>query len=243
VDLAMNEIFGPTPQGEGPTQGEPAVFARLAGCNLACGWCDSPYAWNWLHTKSMHPDKHDPAVEIRRMSVAEVVHQIRARGRRKAKRLVITGGEPLLQQKNLVFLTSRLQALGWRIEVETSGTIMPSEILLATVDQFNCSPKLSNSGSDNPKSKRIIPDVLRFLGTCPKANFKFVIETVKCAKEAMDLAAEFHLPLDRICFMPQARTKIEHAQLGPEVAMLARCHMVFYTSRQQVELHDDQRAV
>ena len=44
--MKVNEIFGPTIQGEGRSAGMPTMFVRLSGCNLACIWCDTPYCFN-----------------------------------------------------------------------------------------------------------------------------------------------------------------------------------------------------
>ena len=57
--LNVNEIFGPTIQGEGPHTGRLVGFLRLAGCNLACSWCDTPYSWDWT--------KYDKAEESKRI--------------------------------------------------------------------------------------------------------------------------------------------------------------------------------
>jgi len=74
-------------QGEGPTNGTPAVFLRLAQCNLACSWCDTKYTWDWQHFSY---DK-----EVVSLDAREVEERILELG---CRHLVITGGEPLLQQ-------------------------------------------------------------------------------------------------------------------------------------------------
>ena len=50
MKIRVNEIFGPTIQGEGSTVGKPCFFLRVAGCNLHCGWCDTYYTWNYEGT-------------------------------------------------------------------------------------------------------------------------------------------------------------------------------------------------
>jgi 7-carboxy-7-deazaguanine synthase len=91
-------------QGEGKNQGRPALFIRLAGCNLGCRWCDTPAA-------------HDEGTVLTR---GEIIAKIRDF---ECREVCITGGEPLLQEKELVDLTRLLSSLGYRIQIETNGTI------------------------------------------------------------------------------------------------------------------------
>lgn len=160
--LNVNEIFGPTIQGEGAHTGERCAFLRLAGCNLSCSWCDTPYSWDWT--------RFDREKESRRMQLEEVAEQIKAMG---VKRLIVTGGEPMLQQS----LFPELQRLtGCKIDVETNGTIAPRAGLEESVDLFSVSPKLAHAG--DPEIARLKPEVLnRFseLAADGKAIFKFVV--------------------------------------------------------------------
>src|SRR4051812_33737371 len=86
------EIFSSI-QGEGFSLGRPSVFVRLAGCNLHCSWCDTPYTWDW--------SRFDPRSETLKLSLVDVFTQVHAFG---IKNVVITGGEPLLQAKDLARL-------------------------------------------------------------------------------------------------------------------------------------------
>ena len=157
--LVVSEVFGSTIQGEGPSIGRRAGFVRLGRCNQACSWCDTPYTWDW--------DRFDPAVELHDTDVADVVAQVAAMD---VPMVVISGGEPLLQQGELEALLRELKQAGKRIEVETAGTITPR--LGELVDQWNVSPKLANSG--NPLERRYKPDVLRAFEATGRAIFKFV---------------------------------------------------------------------
>jgi organic radical activating enzyme len=153
-----------TEQGEGRTAGEPAVFFRLHHCNLSCAWCDTPYTWKMSE-------------ERERWSMDEAVRKIceeweKGGVKNKPPRLVITGGEPLLQQSAILELLKRSEFKDWKIEIETNGTITPSkEFHMDT--QFNCSPKLENSGL--AKIRRLNPEALFELA---KRNtyFKFVVK-------------------------------------------------------------------
>src|SRR5687768_9454687 len=98
TELVVSEVFGPTWQGEGPSLGRRAGFVRLGRCNLACSWCDTPYTWDW--------DRFDPAVELTRMSVDAIADRIASM---EVPLVVITGGEPLLQQSHLAPLLRRLR--------------------------------------------------------------------------------------------------------------------------------------
>ena len=158
MSLVVNECFGPTIQGEGPSAGRRCGFVRLGRCNQSCTWCDEPQTWAW--------DRFDPAVELHETSVEEVLSHL---DEMAIEMVVITGGEPLLQQQRLAPLVEGLNQRGWRVEVETAGTIAPA----LDVDQWNVSPKLSNSG--NPLERRYKPDVLRAFEATARAIFKFVV--------------------------------------------------------------------
>ncbi len=161
--LVVNEIFGPTVQGEGPSAGQLAMFVRLYGCSLSCRWCDT--AWTWDATRFSLASEQHP------MTVNAVLQQLRAQ---IPGLVVITGGEPLLQQDGLVPLAEGITtaAIAKRVEVETSGTVPPCPALTAAVTAFNVSPKLAHSGLRRPQ--RIRPEVLRQFAASGKAVFKFV---------------------------------------------------------------------
>ena len=163
MSLVVAEVFGPTWQGEGPSMGRTASFVRLGRCNLACTWCDTPYTWDW--------ERFDPAVELSERSVEDIVAELDGFG--PVELLVVTGGEPLLQQRRLPPLLAAARARGLRVEIETAGTLAPSAEVVDLVDGFNVSPKLANSG--NPVERRVKPDVLRAFEATGKAVFKFVV--------------------------------------------------------------------
>ena len=96
-------------QGEGASQGATCVFLSLAGCNLACSWCDTAYSW----------DGTSPVVKLSPEEAATAVL------RYPCRRLVLTGGEPLVQQKALPGLLRLLPK--HFVEMETNGTILPDE--------------------------------------------------------------------------------------------------------------------
>jgi 7-carboxy-7-deazaguanine synthase len=188
-DLVVAEVFGPTFQGEGPSLGRRAGFVRLGRCNLDCAWCDTPYTWDW--------ERYDPAVELRHAPVAELIAALEAMA---PEIVVVTGGEPLLQQRRLVPLAAACRARGWEVEVETNGTRTPGAELAEHVTRWNVSPKLANSGV--AEADRIRPDALAALLATGRAAFKVFAATEADLDEIADLV-ERH-GLDPVWVMPEA---------------------------------------
>jgi organic radical activating enzyme len=188
------EIFA-TVQGEGISTGVPSVFVRLAECNLRCGFCDTKYTWEW--------DAYDRRVETAEISVDEVAERILTVAGDAVRSVVVTGGEPLLQQDELAALAERLAATtsGLRIEVETNGTVQPSPALAARVDQWNVSPKLASSG--NAERARLRPAVLAWFAARPNAQIKLVIGSTVDVAEAHALVYELGVPPERVVLMPE----------------------------------------
>jgi 7-carboxy-7-deazaguanine synthase len=186
--LGVSEIFQSI-QGEGINVGKPAVFLRLAYCNLKCVWCDTKFTWDWA--------QYDPRVEVRLLDIYEVERRIRGF---QPRLLVVTGGEPLLQRHALGELLKRLKP-DYFVEVETNGTIAPTTELLALVDRWNVSPKLENSG--NPAGKREVAEVIRLFAGLPNSVFKFVIESEEDLPEVERLIHQYTLPRERVLLMPE----------------------------------------
>ena len=90
-------------QGESSFAGRPCIFVRLAGCNLRCSWCDSEYTFKGGY----------------KLSDDEIVSEIEKLA--PVKLIEFTGGEPLLQERELVPLMERLLASGYELMIETSG--------------------------------------------------------------------------------------------------------------------------
>lgn len=206
--LKVNEIFGPTVQGEGKNAGRAVMFLRLAFCNLHCIWCDTPHTWNWYGTKWKHQSKFSPEMEIHPFTVEEIINVLYALAKElPPKHLVISGGEPFIQQVKLIPLIKKLKKLNWFVEVETNGTIPVREEFYNLVDQFNCSPKLSNSG--NKERLRIQKNTLSDLAKREKFNFKFVIETSQDIEEVIDLHNQFNFREVRLMPLCQTRQELE----------------------------------
>lgn len=101
--MQITEIYKSL-QGESTYAGLPCVFVRLTGCNLRCSWCDTEY--------SFYGGK--------RMSVEQVLDEVR-RLSPSGGLVEITGGEPMLQERELVPLMQDLIDTGYRVLLETSG--------------------------------------------------------------------------------------------------------------------------
>ena len=101
--MQIIEIFKSL-QGESSYAGLPCVFVRLTGCNLRCVWCDSEYTFKGGS----------------RMSVDEVMREVE-RLSPQGGLVEITGGEPLLQEREAVPLMERLIGAGYKVLLETSG--------------------------------------------------------------------------------------------------------------------------
>ncbi len=131
MSLDVQSIFY-TIQGEGPYTGHPAVFVRLAGCNLQCPGCDTDYTSD---RKAMKP-----------IEIASRILDLFPTGRGL---VVITGGEPFRQ--NITPLCRQLiYSLMCSVQVETNGTLPPSHELPEAV-KIVCSPKAGKVNAELAK--------------------------------------------------------------------------------------------
>ena len=101
--MQITEIYKSI-QGESSFAGLPCVFVRLTGCNLRCSWCDSEYTFSGGQ----------------RMRVQEVIDEVEQLSPRGGL-VEITGGEPMLQERELVAAIERLLEDGYTVLLETSG--------------------------------------------------------------------------------------------------------------------------
>lgn len=227
-ELKVSEIFASV-QGEGASAGEPATFLRLAGCNLHCIWCDTKYTWDW--------QAFDYEREVTRVSIASVFQHLTALAPR---RLVITGGEPLLQQAGIARLLTLLSN-EWFIEVETNGTFTPQPALLKRINQWNVSPKLAHAS--DPAAQRIKPEALRGLAQTPNAWLKVVIQQASDLAELDQLLTQVPWPKERILFMAQAASAAELTAQTPLISELALLRGVAVSPRLHVARWNGKRGV
>lgn len=236
------EIFD-TVQGEGRNLGRPVVFARLSGCNLQCSWCDTPYTWAFNERLAgMHDEGkvYNPKQEQIKVQVGDAIDQINGFN---LKRLVITGGEPMIQQRALTELANGLKANNedYWVEVETNGTIIPKPETIEAVDQFNVSPKLENSG--NELTKRRKDKAMEAYVESGKADFKFVVFGDEDLPEILELVERYDIPHDKVFLMPEGRTEEEIERHQKELVHLAIDNNFNVTTRLHVMIWGAKRGV
>jgi organic radical activating enzyme len=128
--------------------------------------------------------------------------------------IIWTGGEPTIKghQEAIInfhkywdkFIIEDKSPTGGREsfgEIETNGTVVIDQLLLNTLNQINCSPKLSNSGMT--EKQRINPDAIKRIMEHSNYQFKFVISNEKDIKELFrDFVDAFSIPLSNVVCMP-----------------------------------------
>jgi organic radical activating enzyme len=246
-----------TLEGEGRYIGYPSVFMRMSMCNLTCiGFksedapfgCDSYVSWSKKNKMNFE--------EIAQLFEKNDYHEMLKQG----AILKLTGGEPFIQQKNLIefvkFIITRWKFFNWdneydfmaadpqepilNIDFETNGTIMPDSewFQLGCNVTFTTSPKLSSNG--DPEDKRFKPEVLRFLVE-KKACFKFV------AKQESDLAEvlekyvnnpDVAVPSELVWIMPMCGSREELLKVGPVVAKICKKYCFKFSNRMHLQIWD-----
>lgn len=245
-----------TLEGEGRYIGYPSVFMRLSMCNLTCiGFksedapfgCDSYVSWSKKNKMTFEEiaeffEKHDYHNRLREGAI-----------------LKLTGGEPFIQQKNLLefvkFIRTRWgfsdynKSIGLDevkkptlyIDFETNATLMPDLEWSHSgewVCTFTTSPKLSNNG--DPANKRFKPDVLRYLveeGAC----FKFVAKKESDLDEVYEKYInnpDIKLTKDLIWVMPMCGSRKELIEVGPAVAEICKKHGFKFSNRMHLQVWD-----
>lgn len=159
----VNEIH-PCLQGEGVNLGVPSLLVRFQICNLRCTWCDTPYT---------HTLKSD---NFKRIKIEDLVDIIQ---KSKIYHLILTGGEPTLQNIGLLARTLKRVSDDYTFEVETNGTRVPHKHVKGFLEsdydffQWNVSPKFENA------NEKIVPESLQHWADLSKNKksvvFKFVI--------------------------------------------------------------------
>ncbi len=225
--MKVSEIFYSI-QGEGTNIGVPSVFLRLAVCNLQCSWCDSRYTWDW--------ERYDYNKEVKEMNVSKVCERIQEYD---CRHLVITGGEPMLQQSELASLLPPLQQCGFDFEIETNGTIVPTEPLVNSIGQWNVSPKTSNS--ENSVDCRERSEAYAYFRKLPNAYFKYVVSSDEDLNEIMNLIAKYQIPRSRVILMPEASSEHELLEKNAWLSAICKINGFRFTTRLQIILYGNKR--
>jgi organic radical activating enzyme len=154
--------------------------------------------------------------------------------------IVITGGEPMLQQGALHYLCRRLWEDGYRVSIETAGTIAPrleAWDVTAIDTNWTVSPKLENSG--NELAKRYKPDVLRVFRDIG-ADFKFVVCEERDLEEIEYIQKEVEIPNDRMWLMAEG-TSPDRREAERVVIDWVLARKWNLSSRKHIELWGDER--
>ena len=237
--LSDDKVFY-TIEGEGEFVGKPSVFMRLSMCNLTCkgfasadspNGCDSFISWSVKNKMTFQ--------EIfEMMEDNNYVEHLRHKAILK-----LTGGEPLIQQKQLLkFIEAFLDRYHFipTIDFETNATLIPDarwvHEFFAT---FTTSPKLTPNG--DPEEKTYVPDVLKWHEE-HNSGFKFVITSDKDIEEIWRKYVEddkgINVPLNRIWFMPCCGSREEHSHNAAAVAEYAKAMHVNFSPRLQLVIWD-----
>lgn len=226
--MKFSELFY-TIQGEGKHVGVPSVFFRTSYCNLRCSWCDSAYT-SWT------PENKD-------ITVAEAVNAITRYG---CTHVVITGGEPFIQVKELTQLCQELNQRGRYITVETNATVFAP----IAADLISMSPKLRNSNPapDNRFFKRhergrICPDVIREFLHQYECQVKFVVDCPEDLEEIRSLQTEIPIPAETILLMPQGMTPKELQPKQEWLVEICKKEGYRYSPRVHVDIWGSKRGV
>lgn len=222
-------------QGEGKSAGKPAVFLRLAGCNLRCNGftyknpntgehlgCDTKHVW----------------MQGTKRSFAEILDFWQQQGwmakLQQGAHLIITGGEPLLQQIALINFIMLLDENIF-IEIETNGTQSVQENLFQRINQFNVSPKLSHSGEN--KNRAYNETAIKQFVSHSGSVFKFVIANPNDLKEVLEDYVQPHqIAPAQVWLMPEGGTQERINSIKPWLVELCKQHLFNFTSRLQVDI-------
>lgn len=248
--LEINEIFGPTIQGEGKLVGTPSIFIRFGKCNFRCeGFnveyetpsgikkcsCDSFYA--------VDPEFKD---QWHKMNYEDIIKRVDELKPNYNVDIVITGGEPLLYWRNEEFQ----ELLKYYIENEYKVTIETNASLNIELDKeyqkkvlFSMSVKLSNSLE--PLKKRVNAQTLtKILDNTKDSYLKFVIDNEfkqKANEEIKEILSQ--IPKTEVYLMPMGDTAQEINQNCEAVIDMAIENGFKYCDRLHIRVWDNKRGV
>jgi 7-carboxy-7-deazaguanine synthase len=194
--LVVAGVVGPTIHGQGPSAGRRCSVIQMGGCNLSCSWCDSAFTWD--------SSRFDLSRELAYWPVEQVAAHALACA---PSMVVISGGEPLLQQ-NAAAWPMLLHALaGHEIGLETNGTVPPTDLTVNSVSWITVSPKLAHSG--DPAWARINGEALVAWGRLAvdyDIDFSFVVRDISDVSTIGTLATIHDLPPSRVWVTPEGTT-------------------------------------
>lgn len=244
--LAVAEAFYSI-QGEAQTMGRPSIFIRLAGCNLMCGGKGTEKDGKLHNGATWRCDTIEVWLKGKKKSHEELIQELDARfgfltRLKHGSHLIITGGEPLLQQNQIVSFLYYLSAqygIEPFTEIETNGTIEPIYDLECLVDLFNVSPKLTNSGESN--QSRDTGALKKFANL--NAQYKFVVSEDEEIQEVISIMTKYKLKPVDVWLMPAASDRDTLNKVSKYVIQNAMTYGLNYSHRLHIEIWNQKTGV
>lgn len=230
-------------QGEGPTTGHPSVFLRLAGCNLMCGGQGTQFDGELHNGATWRCDTLEVWLKATMVSFEDSIDEECKEALRKGAHLILTGGEPTMNEGKLKHYIDWVRNTfnpDCYVEVETNGTITPTEGFRERVNQFNVSPKLGNSG--NELSARWKPETIKVLNQHEGTVFKFVITTPQDYAEIQERYLDI-INHDKVWLMPSGENQQLLQESKQVVADMAKKYHYKMTDRLHIEIWDKKTGV
>lgn len=244
--LAVAEAFY-SMQGEAQTMGRPSIFIRLAGCNLMCGGKGTEKDGQLHNGATWRCDTIEVWLKGKKKSHEELIQELDGRfgfltRLKHGAHLIITGGEPLLQQDAIVSFLYYLSAqygIEPFTEIETNGTIEPVYDLEYLVDLFNVSPKLSNSGE--PIDKRDTGALKAFSKL--NAQYKFVVSEDEEINEVIVMMTRYKIQPNSVWLMPAASDRETLDKVSKYVIENALTYNMNYSHRLHIQIWNQKTGV
>jgi len=205
--MKVCEIF-PAIQGEGPMMGQPATFLRLSGCNLKCSFCDSQY--------------HNDGTEMTVNAVAKEIQK------HNINYVVITGGEPTLQEDELYSL-KKLLPKQFVLALETNGTNIINKNIFRHIIV-------------SPKKNKINKIAIKCNDSKPRVEYKFVYEDGNDLWWE-DVINSCNISKDKVWIMPEGSTRDQQIKKMPEVVEYCIKNKYKFSPRLHVLAFDNKRGV
>ncbi len=226
--MRISEIFYSI-QGEGLLIGVPSIFIRIAGCNLRCVWCDTPYS-SWRPEGS-------------RWSIRRIVAEVQ---KYPSDHVVVTGGEPLLAFE-IEALTEQLKRGGKHITIETAATVFKP----VRCDLISLSPKLANSTpwkkqggrfALRHEKQRINLSVIQQYLDNYDYQLKFVVTHKSDFDEIGQVLGQLKaVDRSRVLVMAEGTTGARLRARGRWIVELCKQHGYGFTPRLHIELYGNRR--